>query len=174
MPDYVHFYTRRKMLYARVITIVIYGICALTPLLLIYWSTQESFLSHDQIILVFVTLLIVSAIMMFLLNIYVKYTLDAPIPFAVRSVDTDWLLSSTDCRDAHRYKLKPALTEIAAVLSAGTNYRAIDCFNELNKRLCEQDSKIILRALWVYLIELEPSILQHNIDMHNFITFISD
>jgi hypothetical protein len=173
MANYVRD-TRQKILYARVITIVIYGICALTPLFLIYWSTQATFLSHDEIVIVFVTLLILSAIMMFLLNIYVKYTLSAPIPCVERSVDTDWLLSATDCRDAQRHKLKPALTAIADVLSAGTNHKAMECFNELNRRLCEHDAKIVLRALWTYLIELEPSILQHNIDMRNFISFISD
>ncbi len=173
MADYVR-HTRQKVLYARAVTIVIYGICTFTPLFLLYWSTQATFLSQDEIIAVFVILLVVFVIMMFLLDFYVKYVLDAPIPFVGRSVDTDWLLSSTDCRDAHRYKLKPALTAVADLLSAGTNYKAIECFNELNKRLCEQDTKIVLRALWAYLIELEPSILQHNIDLRNFISFISD
>jgi hypothetical protein len=173
MPNYVRD-TMQKILFARAITIVIYGICVLTPLFLLYWSTQETFLTHGEIMIVFVALLAVSAIMMFLLNIYVKYTLAAPIPCATRSVDTDWMLSAADCRDAQRYKLKPALTAVADVLSAGTNRKAMECFNELNKRLCEHDAKIILRALWAYLIELEPSILQHNIDLRNFISYMSD
>ena len=173
MPNYVR-YTMQKILFARVITIVIYGICTLTPLFLVYWSTQETFLTHDEIMIVFVALLVLSAIMMFLLNIYVKYTLAAPIPCATRSVDADWLLSAAACRDAERYKIKPALIAIADVLSDGTNRKAMECFNELNKRLCEHDAKIILRSLWTYLIELEPSIVQHNIDLRNFISYISD
>lgn len=173
MPDYVR-YTTQKMLYARVITIVIYGICTVTPLLLIYWSTQQTLLSQDDIVIVFVTILILSAIMMFILNVYVKYTMAAPIPCVERSVDPDWLLSATACHGAQRYNFKPTLIAIAGVLSAGINYKAMDCFNELNKRLCEQDAKIVLRALWAYLIELEPSILQHNIDLRDFISFISD
>lgn len=173
MPDYVR-HTRQKVLFARAITIVIYVICTFTPLFLLYWATQATFLSQGEIVAVFVILLIAFIVMMFFLDIYVKSILDAPIPYAKRSVDTDWLLSSTDCRDAHRYKLKPALTAVADVLCTGTNYKAIECFNELNKRLCEEDSKIVLRALWAYLIELEPSILQHNIDLRNLLAFISD
>ncbi len=173
MPNYVR-YTIQKIRYARAITIVIYGICALTPLFLIYWSTQETFLSQDEIVIVFAALLVISAIMMFLLDIYVKYTMAGPIPCATRSVDTDWLLSAAACHDAQRYNVKPALIAISDVLSAGTNRKAMECFNELNKRLCEHDAKIILRALWTYLIELEPSILQHNIDLRNFISYISD
>ena len=98
MADYVCC-TRRKVLYARAITIVIYGLCAFTPLFLLYWSTQATFIPQNEVLAIFVISLIVFVIMMFLLDIYVKYILDAPIPFVGRSVDADWLLSSTDCRD---------------------------------------------------------------------------
>lgn len=110
---------------------------------------------------------------MFALDRYLQYIPSDAICYWARSVDTDFLLSACASRDAHVCSIKPCLVAVADVLSAGTNYDAINCFNEMNKRLCEHDKKMVLRALWSRLIELEPSILQRNIDLHNFMSYIS-
>ncbi|MGA8169834.1 MAG: hypothetical protein WB816_03200 [Methylocystis sp.] len=172
MPYYVR-YTSQRALYARAFAIAIYVACAFTPLLLIYWLAQETSLYHDDIITIVVVVLIGYTIVMFALDRYLQYIPSDAICYWARSVDTDFLLSACASRDAHVCSIKPCLVAVADVLSAGTNYDAINCFNEMNKRLCEHDKKMVLRALWSRLIELEPSILQRNIDLHNFMSYIS-